>query len=188
MGRTMKRMLVVVFTLTALTGCATKPSTPTPTYLRGNWKIQITPAQGFNLTSATIQAGLVPVQVPCTLAVSVNNVTPPTVLGPTCIGANGYTGVGSISGTGMVPPQNGDAGGTPQSILLGVPYDPNTDKAPVALVYVEWYGAPNTEGSVIILQGTGTAGNGSMSGTFTGYYNCGSSASPCTGTFTGNQD
>src|ERR1039458_374719 len=89
MGRTMKRMLVVVFTLTALTGCATKPSTPTPTYLRGNWKIQITTAQGINLNTATIQAGLVPVQVPCTLAVSVNNVTPPTVLGPTCIGANG---------------------------------------------------------------------------------------------------
>lgn len=184
----MKKTVVPALILASLTGCAGKPTGPTATYLRGNWEVQFVPARGFNLSNATIQAGLVPVDVPCTLQVSVPNVVAPTVLGPTCLGANEYTSVGSITGTGIVPAQNGDAAGTPQSILLGVPYDPKTDQAPVALVYVEWYGAAGTQGNVIILRGTGTAGNGTMSGTFTGYYNCGSTISPCTGTFSGHQD
>ena len=182
--RHLAKISSIVFVL-ALAGCGSNRNAPPPTTkMEGNWSISITPAAALGLDSAAVEVTLVPYV--CTVPVSVPSATAPTLSGPSCFAADSFANVGSISGVGINPPQNGAGRGSPQSVLLGVSSDPASGGSTVGFVYVEWYGLPNAVGDVIIIAGTGTVNNGTMAGTWTATNNCGSTSSPCTGAFTGS--
>lgn len=192
----MKKMIVLLTALSAalvlLSGCGggtTSGNVNTQsTDIAGNWSITLTPTN-YAPSTANIVVTVVPsscsIQVP---PITNGNAAPEstyTLSGPSCFLADSFINQGQIAGAGINDGnmQNG-AVDSAQGVLLGVSQNPATNGSTVTFVYVEWYGWGINNGDAIVLEGSGTASNGSMSGTWTSQFNC----DGCTGTFTGKRN
>jgi hypothetical protein len=123
--------------------------------------------------SGTYQVALV--SSPCSVTSPVGTFS---VQGPVCFIANNNTGQGSISGTGLLISSKN----TGEGVLIGVPANPVPASATFNVLFV----LGDQNGNVVEFTGSGTVGNGTMTGTGS----CSPSTPMCqgvSGTFSGNQ-
>jgi hypothetical protein len=166
-----KRILISILIVFAA-GCnSAKNGSVSGTSMQGMWTV--TGNLGSQGGSGTYQVALV--SSPCSVTSPVGTFS---VQGPVCFIANNNTGQGSISGTGLLISSKN----TGEGVLIGVPSNPVPASATFNLLFV----LGDQNGNVVEFTGSGTVGNGTMTGTGS----CSPSTPMCqgvSGTFSGNQ-
>jgi hypothetical protein len=173
-ARSMKRMLILISIVFAV-GCSSSNTNNTGsapvTSMAGAWTV--TGNLGSQGGSGTYQVSLV--SSPCSVETAVGTFS---VQGPVCFIANNNSGQGSISGSGLP----GTSKNTGQGVLIGVASNPVPANGTFNLLFVVGY----ANGDFVEFTGSGTIGNGTMTGTGS----CSPNTPLCqgmSGTFSGNQ-
>jgi hypothetical protein len=168
----MKRILILTLIVFAA-GCnsSKKAGGESETSMQRTWTVTGS-VSGSQSGSGTYQVALV--ASPCSVTTPVGTFS---VQGPSCFIANNNSGQGSISGTGL--PSSSKNNG--QGVLIGVAANPVPAGGAFTLVFV----AGDSNGNVVEFTGSGTVGNGTLTGTGS----CSPSTPMCqgvSGTFSGN--
>jgi hypothetical protein len=148
----MKRILILTLTLIVFAaGCSSTKNTGGPTTsIPGTW--------AFTGNLGSQGPGPYAYQVtfvssPCSVSSPVGTFS---VDGPVCFIANNNSGQGSISGKGLLS----NANNTGVGVLIGVPANPVPENATFNIL-----GVQANSGGFVEFTGTGTIGNGTMTGT-----------------------